>query len=296
MAFVYRLVHKKTGKFYIGSAASLVKRQKTHMNNLLGNRHVNTLLQELFNASKKGWKAFTVESREFDTLDEAREREDALIKKYWGSPLLLNMKHYASGGDYVTNHPRAKELAKGKSKAARDMWADCKSDPEKYEQRCLKVRGKNNPMYGRTHTPEVRERLRRANLGKSHPNQGTCLTENGRERMRAHARTRTGEKNPFYGKTHTPEAIAKIKHANATRDDSWKENIVKAICVEGAVYESLSAASDATGTPRPTLSYRAHSSNPKFANIYYLSEVKQPERKRATTIENVRVKGKTKRR
>jgi len=57
-----------------------------------------------------------------------------------------------------------------------------------------------------------------------------------------------------------------------------------------------SAASDATGTPRPTLSYRAHSSNQKFANTYYLSDVKQPERKRATTIENVRVKGRTKRR
>lgn len=296
MAFVYRLVHKKTGKFYIGSAASIVKRQKTHMTNLLANKHVNALLQELFNASKKGWAAFDVESKEFDTLDEAREREDALIKKYWGSPLLLNLKHYASGGDYMTNHPRAKELAKGKSISAKKLWKKIHSDPKRYADRVEKISGKNNPMYGRTHTPEVRERLRQVNLGRTHPNQGTCLTEEGREKLRAHARTRTGEKNPFHGKTHTPEAIAKIKLANATRDDSWKENIVKAISVEGTVYESLSAASDATGTPRPTLSYRAHSSNPKFANIYYLSEVKQPERKRATTIENVRVKGKTKRR
>lgn len=296
MAFVYRLVHKKTGKFYIGSAASLVKRQKTHRTNLIADRHVNTFLQELFNASKKGWVAFDVESKEFDTLEEAREREDALIKKYWGSPLLLNIKHYASGGDYMTNHPRAKELAADKSISAKKLWKKIHSDPERYADRIEKIAGKNNPMYGKTHTPEVRERLRQVNLGKSCPNAGKCLTEEGRERIRAHARTRTGEKNPFHGKTHSPEAIAKIKHANATRDDSWKENIVKAICVEGAVYESLSAASVATGIPRPTLSYRAYNSNPKFANTYYLSEVKQPERKRATTIENVRVKGKTKRR
>ena len=45
------------------------------------------------------------------------------------------------------------------------------------------------------------------------------ITDEQKKRLSEFAKTRVGEKNPFYGKKHTPETIQKIKASNATRTD-----------------------------------------------------------------------------
>lgn len=65
------------------------------------------------------------------------------------------------------------------------------------------VNGKNNPMYGKTHTDIVKEKLRQCHLGKSVP-------ENIRKKISASI---SGANNPMYHKHHTEETKLKIRLA-----------------------------------------------------------------------------------
>jgi hypothetical protein len=64
--------------------------------------------------------------------------------------------------------------------------------------------GEKNPMYGKTHTDEVKKIL--SNIGKTKVGKlnnfyGKTHTDETRELIRQYAKTRTGEKNPMYGRS-----------------------------------------------------------------------------------------------
>jgi hypothetical protein len=58
--------------------------------------------------------------------------------------------------------------------------------------------GKNNPFYGKTHSDEVKDKLRRINLGKDR------MSEEYKGMLSTKMK---GKNNPFYGKTHSDEVI-----------------------------------------------------------------------------------------
>lgn len=62
-------------------------------------------------------------------------------------------------------------------------------------------KGENHPMFGRHHTEETKEKLRKYHLGKHH-------TEEVKRKM---SESRMGEKNNFYGKHHTEETKQRLK-------------------------------------------------------------------------------------
>ena len=57
-----------------------------------------------------------------------------------------------------------------------------------------KVKGKNNPFYGKTHSKETRKKLSESHKGKNNPNYG-----------------KRGENSPNYGKKHTEDSKNRIK-------------------------------------------------------------------------------------
>ena len=65
-----------------------------------------------------------------------------------------------------------------------------KMSAESSMKKSLKLSGELNPMYGKTHTPEAREKIRLARAKY------------------------TGVNHPFYGKHHKPESIAKVSKEN----------------------------------------------------------------------------------
>ncbi len=106
--------------------------------------------------------------------------------------------------------------------------------------------GPNNPMFGRTHTPEVRERLRKSRLGKycganspcfgkprsletkkkiSEKNKGKKLSE---EQILFIKKRTTGKNNPMYGKHHSSETKNKIRK-------SWEDPVAKEARVKKSV-------------------------------------------------------------
>lgn len=78
------------------------------------------------------------------------------------------------------------------------------------------VKGEKNPFFGKHHTEEAKERNRQAHLGKPSARKGAHHTEETKAilREKALARNVSGERNPFFGKKHTEEAIERSRQAH----------------------------------------------------------------------------------
>ena len=90
VAFLYRLRHKPTGSFYIGSTKDYNGRRATHLWALKNKQHKNTKLQNLWDNSDTDndweWDAWIFNKRE-----EAYSEEQKILDENKDSSLLLNM-------------------------------------------------------------------------------------------------------------------------------------------------------------------------------------------------------------
>lgn len=265
-AYVYRLVHRPSGKFYIGSTDDMDERKEQHMVSLSKGTHQNVQLQRFYDKKhKKGWEFEVIEVK---NRREAYKHEQRLITKHLDNPKLMNIGKGAYGGDNLSRHPDREQIIAKMTRSVQAMWNNA-SDEFRAKHKAQR-QGENNPMFGKTHTAEARQTIREKNLGKVPWSKGKKFTEEHRAKIAENAKQRTGEKNPFYGKTHSAETREKIRQANLTRDTSFLDKQRKQISVNGEVYPSLSAAKKATGIPAPTLSWRANNKKPEYANIFYL--------------------------
>lgn len=88
--------------------------------------------------------------------------------------------------------------------------------------------GDKNSFYGKKHTKETIEKIRKANLGKK-------LTLEHIEKLRDISKTHTGDKNPMYGRTgdkshwygkkHSNETIEKMKKAQSNKSYETRRKI-----------------------------------------------------------------------
>jgi hypothetical protein len=92
---------------------------------------------------------------------------------------------------------------------------------------------KGHPPYFIRHSQETKQKLRLAKLGTKNPMFGAVPWNKGNHEYFA------GRKNPFFGKTHSPEALAKMRAAKLGKPSSRK----------GKKYPALSAARKGSGNP-----------------------------------------------
>ena len=130
-------------------------------------------------------------------------------------------------------------------------------------------------MYGKTHTPETRKFLSENSSGRPSPIKGmhfddfmepaACAAR--KEELSKQAKLRTGDKNSFYGKTHSEEA-KRLMSENGK--GSIPPNRVPVV-IDNVRYETVHHAGIALDINPATVRWRIYSKNKKFAN-YCLHE------------------------
>lgn len=258
---VYTITDKLTGKFYIGSTGNYTARKKRHLRELAnGKHHCKPLLDIYTNPDNLDFYYYAVESRE-----EAYTLEDKMLLENKDNPLLLNIGLSARGGDTITRHPDYESIKQARTEDLRRYQSSL--TPEE-SARVYGKPGKSNPMYGKTHTPEAIEKIRAVHLGKPSKNKGIPMSETHYAKFMEGIRQRniSGNKNPFYGKKHSEETRRKIaaKHKGRLGEPA------KAVIIDGVEYRSHTAAAEALGLKRATLSHRVKSKNPLYKN--YISK------------------------
>lgn len=183
---LYKIVNTKTNHFYVGSTLNFHRRKRVHISLLNKGRHDNIHLQNAW--KRDGQVSFSFELiKIFSTDRDAVNEEQKWLNTHTGKPYFYN----------ISSHARLD------SQQARKLISE-------------KLKGKLNPMFGKTHTKEVREKLRSFHLGKS-------MSQETKDKISATMKKKCesgeivrhkwfGKDNPFYGKTHTKATRKKLSH------------------------------------------------------------------------------------
>lgn len=223
------------GRVYVGFTANPHKRWLTHIRTLQSNTHINILLQRIFDKYGEAFLEFKI-FREYTSEQEARDGEEYWINYFLDNApdLCINISRGSSGGDNLTNHPNREEII---ARMTATIHKKVESLTVDERRKTWGRSGELNGMYGKTHTPEVRQLLSEKNKGHSR-NLGIKRSKETRAKLSEIAKARTGEKNPFFGKHHTDEFKKKMSEA---RKGKLPVNSIKISC-EGITFESLASA------------------------------------------------------
>ena len=277
MVCIYGIKNKVNGKIYIGSTRNFHDRQLVHQRTLLAGKHINILLQRSYMVHGENSFDYVI----IETLDpnisqvDLHSREDYYIDLYRSKhrDFGYNIAN-ACGGDMYTNHPDCDKLKRDSAERLQ-AWRDALSDEEKLALADSR-RGSGNSMYGKTHSDAVKQFLSDINSGRNHTNETihkmkASFTPERRESISNFAKTRTSDRNPFYGKQHTSETKDKIRKGQEKYKDLHRGG--KSFTIDDIKYPSLSVASKATGLHPTVIQWRINSKNPKFSGYIYVDEV-----------------------
>lgn len=261
-AQVYLITHVKSGCYYIGSSKSIARRFAQHRGDLKTGRHGNVVLQEAYNDDPELRFAILANC---STREEAYQIENDYILANAEDPAMCNI---TVNGNSLSRHPNLDLVLKHKRQAMQ-QFAKNMSQAQR-EALSARTSGSNNPMYGRTHTPEVRAQMSVRMRGSVPKNKGVPMTPEQLERHRiAIAKLdRKGSNNSFYGRQHSEEFKKWISEHNK----GWISPCRLAVTVDGIDYVSCSEASKVLGVPLPTVTWRIKSKNPKFSQWVYKLE------------------------
>lgn len=262
MLGAYKIIHIKSGKFYVGSSRNIEARLLRHWKDLSKGNHHNVLLQKLFKSCGK--EGFRVKKKKCKTRKQAYRLEletmqSADLKK------LLNIGKGVIGGDNLTRNPRYKLIVK-KIKEGTQRFMNSLTEEERLAK--FSKPGTLNGMYGRTHTKKVRDKLSKLSTGNSYA-KGYVWTAEQRAGLSKTIKEnggRFGASNPFYGRTHSKETREKLSKINKGKIPPT----VKAVKIDGKKFKSIAEAGRVLGIPMTTVWHRCRNTNPKFKNYQFI--------------------------
>lgn len=249
---IYQIMNMVTGVFYIGSSKDMMRRRQVHFCELRNNRHCNPKLQHSFN--KYGEGAFVFGVVEFCPVENLFAREDWHLRttgatvdgvgynlSIWAdspsrgrTPSLdsrLKMSRAQKGRkkapfteehiENMRNAQRARTRPTLTEEERRRMGDSSRGKPWTDERRAKMVG--RMPTFAQPHTPEAKEKMRRAKLGKPSPRKGAVMSAESRAKMSAaklgkqrpptSAETRAKIAAAKRGKPRSRETIEKVRAA-----------------------------------------------------------------------------------
>ncbi|ARF09221.1 GIY-YIG nuclease [Catovirus CTV1] len=103
----YKIINKKTQKYYYGSSKNIYVRIIQHKSQLKNNKHHCVYLQNSYN--KYGKDSFYYEIDKIcNDIDDALKQEQYVIDN--NKENLYNISKLTSGGDIITNHPNREQI------------------------------------------------------------------------------------------------------------------------------------------------------------------------------------------
>ena len=277
-AGIYKIINKIDGRYYLGSSQDIDARWITHKRHLNTQKHINIFLQRAWN--KYGSDNFDVEI--IDNCDGYSREEIFVIEQQYLDNLddrAYNLSRVAKGGDNLTNHPNRDEIIARMTASVIAKYESMSEEEKKYFSE--RSKGENNGMFGKTHTEEAKKAMSDGikKFYSEHDNyiSGKTFEEVfGKEEAQRRqsilsnaASQRIGDKNPFYGKEHTPETRQTISEK---RVGQYSGHQNYPIIVDEIYYSSAGEASKKLGIPAVTIRWRVLSKNKKFINYKYAEE------------------------
>lgn len=198
---IYKIVNLVNGKVYIGSAKDFKKRWRRHISDLNKGKHSSIKLQRSYNKhGKNNFKFEIVEYAEY-TID-IKNLEQKYIDLYNSKVVGYNIAD-ASFGDILSTHPNRLDIIKRIKKSTHERLLNMtvqekqikfgrsgskngNYNPDRHKNfSCIKCgcdisyksslgrnlcsvcikTGKENPFYGKTHSDETRNTIKRKAMG-----------------------------------------------------------------------------------------------------------------------------------
>lgn len=240
--YIYKITNNINGKIYIGKH---IDKSETGFDDYMGSGIKIIMAQK-----KYGKENFTKEILEECVLDNIDEREKFWIKKFNSTnrDIGYNITSGGDGGDTLTTHPDLNLIKQKMSKSSprRSGWHHSEQTKEKIskinlgrklnrviteEQRreiSERLKGKNNPNFGKHKTVEERRIIKEANTGLVYWNNGkinkrskSCPGEGwvkgilvSQESADLRSKTHKGIESAFKGKHHTAESRLKLSKSH----------------------------------------------------------------------------------
>lgn len=242
MQYIYQIINRNTGKFYIGRSKSFKSRFSTHKKELRGGYHPNIHLQRAWNQEGEEVFDFVIFMR-IDTGDKdkdeklARINEQLLLDFYFPLDLLYNLSTSSETGvlrGEAHTHYGKKGLAWMSPEAREKVY---------YHLKTRDISGDKNPFYGRSHSEETLRILREK-----------CAMY--------------GEDNPFYGRSHSEESRKRISESKKGQGSGDKNPVARSVSVNGVTYTTVKEAARATGVCLATFHKRLKSD--KYPEYFYI--------------------------
>jgi len=244
---IYRIRNLITNDCYYGSSKNIEKRWTRHKNDLRNNKHINIILTRAW--QKYGEDNFIFEIVEICDVEHLKQFE----QKYLDLKPKYNIGISSSGGDNISNNPNRQHIIEKMRISLINKYQNM-SDLEKKEKYSKPL--EQNPNW-------------KGGVSKSYCECGEIKDNTAKTCSKC--RDRSGNKNPFFGKSHT---IVTKKHLSEVRNGKYfgEQNIP--ILIDGVEYESLGKANKELGIPITTIRWRILSKNPKYKKYSYKNEIK----------------------
>lgn len=201
--YTYKIINNVDGKFYVGSSVDIDKRWKRHLNELQNNSHHNINLQKAYNACNRDdfeleivYEGVLYQQKEQDLLDNTDQGMLYNICRgvhggdtHTNNPNLGDIRRRTSdtlkylrsleGEDNPWNDMdfRGELNPNWKGGISTDydlIWDKCVCGEDKkrvstlcYDCHIKSRQGSKNPFFGKSHSEETKEKLRKAHTGKS---------------------------------------------------------------------------------------------------------------------------------
>ena len=156
--FIYEIVNQTNNKRYIGKAKDFNRRKNRHLYELRHNRHHCLHLQRAWNKYGESNFIFNIIHSGLSE-EEASKKEEELINLNYDN--IYNISKRSDGGDLISYHPNREKIVKRMSTSLRKRYEE---HPEIRDEYSKKFSGEGNPMYGKHHSDESKEKMSKTRL------------------------------------------------------------------------------------------------------------------------------------